>query len=202
MAKRIIFLFPLLFIPTSLSYAFAMPETSITRTHLMKDIDPASVTIGIGMEFVSEDPDPLYNADFLFGYLGYAPFDWSEFGIAFHTAWISFFPAVEAKIDLVDIFTDASRISCLLMGGIGAYSKDDGFDPIYHGGIAVNFRPKRSQQLYAGAGTDSLAKALNLQVGLYFELLDWLGLSMNFKLVIGPDGTEPMFSAAPLAVID
>ena len=67
--------------------------------------------------------------------------------------------------------------------------------------MALNLQVKEDLQLYLGAGTDSLSNALSVQTGLYVAVLDWLGFSLNFKLAVGPEGTEPMLSAAPVAVI-
>jgi hypothetical protein len=161
----------------------------------MKDIDKSSITIGAGSD-VELTENPAYSGDWLFGYFGYAPLDWLEFGIASHIVDITIYPAVEAKIDVIDIFSDSSRFSCLLMGGIGGLPGDLSF---YHAGLTMNLRLSQYLQLYLGAGSDSISKALNLQAGAYLVLLKWLGISMNFKLVTGPEGTELMPSVAPLA---
>ena len=194
----------MILIPATVCHAMGIPETAITRTHLVKDIQRSTITAAVGMEFfkgsLSGSTEGLaYAGEALFGYFGYSPFDWLELGIAVHNDWLRFVPAVEAKIDVVDLFTDSSRISCLLAGGIG-YVPDD--SPWYHGGAAVNFRVNQRLQLCLGAGSDSWSQALSLQAGVYVVLLDWLGLSTNFKLVCGPQGMEPMLSVAPLAVRD
>jgi hypothetical protein len=201
MDKKSIILLLLLLTPAFLSYAFGVPETAITRTHLMKDVDPKSITIAVGGDIVRDESDTIYDPDFPVVYLGYAPWDWLEFGVALHGVWIDAIAAVEGKVDLVDIFTDPGRLSCLLIGGFGGRMEDDEFYPVLHGGVAVNFQVKEDLQLYLGAGTDSLSEALSLQGGLYVSVLEWLGLSLNLKLVVDPDGIEPMLSAAPLAVI-
>jgi hypothetical protein len=190
----------LLILPISSSSALGIPETAITRTHLMKDIEESSVTIGVGTEWLKEEPEPAYNADFLYVYLGYSPLDFLEFGIALHSIWLDFYYLGEAKIDLVDIFTDQKRVSCILMGGAGGRWVEGSFDLLYHGGVAVNYRVDDRMQLYFGAGSDSDSAALNLQAGIYAVALKWLGISFNAKLVTGPKGTEPMISIAPLAV--
>jgi hypothetical protein len=50
-----------------------------------------------------------------------------EFGVAIHVLSLIICPSVEAKIDLVDIFTDFSHFSCILMGGIGGFTDDEEF---------------------------------------------------------------------------
>jgi hypothetical protein len=201
MDKKTVFLLLLLLIPAFLSYAYGVPETVVTRTHLMKDVDPQSITIAVGGDILREESDSIYDADFPVVYLGYAPWDWLEFGVALHCVWIEAFSALEGKIDLVDIFTDPGRLSCLLIGGFGGLTEDEKFYPVLHGGIAANFQVSEDLQLYLGAGTDSLSEVLSIQGGLYYSILEWLGLSLNLKLVVGPDGVEPLLSAAPLAVI-
>lgn len=153
----------LLIVPVLSLYAFAIPETAITRTHLMKDIDKSSITIGAGLEAELTE-NPVYSADWLFGNFGYAPLDWLEFGVAIHVLSLIICPSVEAKIDLVDIFTDFSHFSCILMGGIGGFTDDEEFYLIYHGGMAVNLRLNQYWQLYLGAGSDSLSEALKVQL--------------------------------------
>ncbi|MBN2553445.1 MAG: hypothetical protein JXB06_11785 [Spirochaetales bacterium] len=193
----------LLIFPAVASHALGFPETSITRTHLMKDIDRSTVTIALGVEDIREEEEGEadYQGDFLFGYLGYSPLDWLEFGVAVHTAELTFFPAAELKIDAIDLFTDSSRFSLLLMGGIGGLREDGVFHLVYHGGGALNYQVREDLQLYLGAGGDCLSEALSLQGGLYAVLLEWLGLSVNLKVVGGPDGWEPMLSAAAIAVV-
>jgi hypothetical protein len=191
----------LLLFPALLAYALGAPETAVTRTHLMKDIDPQSITLAVAGDIVREKPDPVYYADFLVVYLGYSPWAWLEFGIALHNIWVNSFAALEGKVDLVAFFTDSSRLSCLLLGGFGGYRADEAFSPIFHGAVALNFQAKEDLQLYLGAGTDSLSDALSVQTGLYISVLEWLGFSLSLKVAVGPKGTEPMLSAAPMAII-
>jgi hypothetical protein len=193
-------LLPLLFlVPALWLSAFAMPELTITRTYLMRDIEPSTMTVAAGTELFREDTE-AYLGDFLFGYVGYAPKDWVEIGVAFHS-WLFPYPSLEATFDLVDVFTDSSRLSLLLMGGISPLIADGQFYLFYHGGAALSYRVGAATQLYLGVGSDLLSKALNLQVGAYFRLLEWLGASTNFKLVVGSEGIEPMLSIAPMVVI-
>ena len=202
MNKRKFFLILLFLIPAFLLHAFSMPETSITHTHLMKDIEKSSVTIGMGVEFYSEEPEPYYGGDLLYGYLGYAPQDWLELGIAIHMANMTGLPAGEVKVDVIDIFTDARRLSCLLIGGIGGFTDDDdSFRLVYHGGVTANLRVSSKSQLHVGASADSFSNALSIQGGGYVAPLEWLGVSMNLKFVIGSRGVEPMLSVAPLGII-
>jgi hypothetical protein len=199
MAKTRLVLALLLVVPVFSSYPFPTQETSVTRTHLMRDIEESSLIIGIGLESFGEDPE--YMSDTYFGYLGYAPFDWLEAGLAVHCLTLGLYPSVDGRIDLLEIFTDSTRVSCFLMGGVGGLPGDPDYPLFYHGGAAVNYRVTRWLQLYAGAGSDSVATALALQAGVYLAPLNWLGASVNFKLVIGPEGVEPMISAAPLVVV-
>ena len=199
--KRLV-LVVLLTFPSVFCLALGLPETAVTRTHLMKDIDRSTIVIALGVEDVREEEEESpYQGDVLFGYLGYAPFGWLEFGIAVHTTGLTFFPAAEFKIDAVNLFTDSGRFSLLLMGGIGAEREDKVLQLIYHGGGALNYQAKEDLQLYLGAGSDCLSEALSLQGGIYAVLLEWLGLAVNLKVVGGPEGWEPMLSLAAIAVV-
>ena len=192
----------LLFVPAILSFTLGAPEAAITRTHLMKDIDSQTTTLAVAADIVRDTPDPAHYADSLVVYLGYSPWAWLEFGAALHSIWSNPVAALEGKIDMVEFLADSSRLSCLLIGGFGGYKEDAVYSPVFHGAVALNWQVKEDLQLYLGAGTDSLSSALSVQTGLYFSILDWLGFSLNFKLAVGPEGTEPMLSAAPVAVID
>ncbi len=182
---------PILFITSCIT----LPTATVTRTHLMKDIDKSTITTVAGVEFELTD-DPEYMGDSLFGYFSYAPWDWLELGIAGHALTLGLYPSVDAKIDVVDIFTDSSRFSCLLMGGVGGLPEDLFF---YHGGLTMNYRLDQYVQLYLGAGSDSISEALIFQAGAYIVPLKSVGISTNLKLVTGRDGTDLMFSVAPLA---
>ena len=65
MRKRRYLLLLLFFGPVLPLAGFAMPETALTHTHLMKDIEKHTVTLGMGIEFYSEKPEPLYSGDLL-----------------------------------------------------------------------------------------------------------------------------------------
>lgn len=201
MNKSKYFLFFLFLVPAFLLHASSMPETAITHTHLMKDIEKTSITLGMGIEYYSEDPEPHYGGDLLYGFLNYAPRDWLELGIALHMVNMTGLPIGEFKVDVIDIFSDNRRLSCLVIGGIGGFIDDDVFRPVYHGGVTANLQVSPKSQLHAGASADSLSKALSLQGGGYVALLNWLGISMNLKFVIGSRGVEPMLSFVPLGII-
>ena len=188
---NLILLGPILFITSCIT----LPTSTVTRTHLMKDIDKSTITTVAGVEWELTD-DPEYIGDSLFGYCSYAPWDWLEFGIAGHILNLGLYPSVDAKIDVVDIFTDSRRFSCLLMGGVGGLPEDLFF---YHGGLTMNFRLNQYVQLYLGAGSDSISEALIFQAGAYIVPLKSVGISTNLKLVTGRDGTDLMFSVAPVA---
>jgi hypothetical protein len=177
--------------------AFGIPETALTRTQLLKDIERSSLTAGIGIE-VELIENPAYIGDNLFGYVGYAPLDWLELGVGAHLVDLELYPSFEGKIDLVDIFANASRFSCLLMGGCGGF-RDGLF--FYQAGVGLNLRANRFLQLNLGAGGDSVSQAFSLQAGAFVSPLKSLGVSANAKLVIGPKGAVPVLSVAPLLIL-
>ena len=185
----------LLVLAAACSYAYPSQETSVTRTHLMKDTEASTLVVVAGLEpeFCEND---AYMSDSLFGYVGYAPFRWLEAGVAAHVLSFGLYPSVDAKIDLMELFSDSTRWSFMLMGGVGGLPKDPDYPLFFHGGAAVNYQMNHWLQLYAGAGADSVAKALALQTGAYVNPFKWLGASANFKLVIGVEGVVPMASAA------
>jgi hypothetical protein len=113
MGKGAVLLPILLVFPALALSALAVPETSVTRTHLLKDIERSSITLGLGMESELRE-QRVYSADYLFGYLGYAPLDWVELGVAAHAIGLSAYPSVDAKVDLVDVFFDSSRWSSIM----------------------------------------------------------------------------------------
>jgi hypothetical protein len=205
--KGRLLLFIFLLVPVASAFTFAIPEASITRTHLYRDIEESTVTFAIGSEvflelFASQDdPDPPYIGELYYGYIGCAGSDWLEYGLAIHSVYGMLAPYLELKVDLIDMFTDSSRLSCLVMGGAGGVMDSGYIYFLYHGGGALIFNLSPRVQLYAGVGSDSLSRALNLQVGAYVTIVDWLGISANFELVTGSEGIEPMISIAPLAVI-
>lgn len=197
MSRGIVMLIGFLVIPALTSSAFGIPETAITRTHLLKDSERASVTVALGLE-LDLNENPAYAGDSLFGYLGYAPFDWLELGLGAHVVSLQLVPSIEAKVDLVDMFSDDSRISFLLMSGFGGLPNELLF---YQAGLGVNFRIRGPLQLYLGAGSDSISTAMSLQAGVFVRPLKSLGVSANAKLVIGREGTAPAFSIAPLILL-
>jgi hypothetical protein len=174
--------------------AFPSQETSVTRTHLMRDTEASTLVIAAGMEPYGENV--AYMSDAIFGYIGYAPTRWLEAGIAAHNLSFGLYPSLDAKIDLMEFITDDTRWSCMLMGGIGGLPKDPDYPVFFHGGAAANVRMTPWLQLYAGAGSDSVARALALQMGAYLNPIRWFGASANFKLAIGSEGVEPMGSVA------
>jgi hypothetical protein len=136
--------------------------------------------------------NPAYAGDSLFGYLGYAPFDWLELGLGAHVVSLQLVPSIEAKVDLVDMFSDDSRFS---FGGLPNELL------FYQAGLGVNFRIRGPLQLYLGAGSDSISTAMSLQAGVFVRPLKSLGVSANAKLVIGREGTALAFSIAPLILL-
>ena len=188
----------LLFVPVVAAFAAAIPEATITRSHLMKDIVESHTTVGVGTEFPFRE-DPSYVSDLYYVYYGYAPYDWLEIDLTLHSCFAAPYPAVEAKIDIIDIFTDSGRLSTIVMGGIGFALAEDIAALVYHGGGAVNYRLSQYWQLYLGMGSDSISKAFNLQAGAYFATRKWFGISMGFSLVTGSAGIELTPSLALLA---
>jgi len=164
----------------------------------MRDIDKATFNIGAGIEDYLQGsveftegsvvimPDPV------FGYIGYAPFDWLEAGIALHYFDVLF---AEAKIDVVDIFFDLFPFSFMIMGGISLTELEH---PIYHAGLTANYRLNKYLQFYCCAGSDNLSELLNLQIGMYISPFQWLGFSTNVKLVFGENETAVMYSLSPI----
>jgi hypothetical protein len=180
------------------TYALPSQESSITRTHLMKDTEASTLVVAAGLEYFGENV--AYTGDMVFCYLGYAPFRWLEAGLAIHFISFGLYPSVDGKIDLMEFFSDDPRLSCMLMGGVGGLPKDPDYPLFFHGGAAVNYHMLPWLQLYAGAGSDSVAKALALQAGAYVAPLKWLGASANFKLVISGKGVDPMVSGAVFVI--
>jgi len=193
-----LFIIILLFVPVVVANAAAIPEATVTRSHLMKDMVESYTTVEVGTEFPLRK-NPSYVSDLYFGYYGYAPYDWLEIGVTVHSCFAVPYPSFEAKIDVIDIFTDSRRLSFIVMGGIGLVLAEDIGVLVYHGGGAVNYRLSQYWQLYLGAGTDSISEAFNLQTGVYFATRKWLGFSMGFNLVAGSEGIELIPSLALVA---
>jgi len=51
-----------------------------------------------------------------------------------YTVALAGLPAGEVTVDLLDILSDARRLSCLLIVGFGGYSGKGVFKPVHHGG--------------------------------------------------------------------
>jgi hypothetical protein len=157
----------------------------------MKDIDELDVTVLAGMEIaVSPNSEPVYIGELYFAYIGYAPYDWLEIGLAAHSSFAYPYPSFDVKIDVIDIFTDSSRLSCLVVGGAGMIVDEDIGILAFHGGGALNFRLSQRWQLYFGAGTDSLFQALNLQAGAYLITDKQMGFSAGLNFVTGSAGMQ------------
>lgn len=189
----------LLFVSAQFSHCLAMPELTITRTHLMKDVEKAALTIGGGFDLAV--PGDEYAGDLLFGYCGYAPTDWLEVGLGVHAGMGSLLPGVEVAFDVLDAFGSFERVSLLIAGGIGGWPGGEERSLHYHGGAALNWRLNRYLQLYAGAGGDSASKALVVQTGVYVTPLRWLGISAGLGLVHGAEGTAALLCFTPLFVV-
>lgn len=176
---------------------YGMPESVVTRTHLLKSIQRGTGTFAVGIESEFRS-DSTYSGDSVFGYLGYAFLDWLELGVGAHVQQLSLYPSAEAKIDLLDLFADSGRLSILLMGGAGGLPDDLWFA---HGGLGLLRRHTDRLDLYAAAGTDTVSRALSIQAGALLWPHASLGVSVNPKLVFGPQGNELMVSLAALAAL-
>ena len=194
LAQLVLFL-----LSAQISNAFAIPELTITRTHLMKDVERETVIAGGGFDFAI--PGDEYLGDILLGYCGYAPTDWLEIGIGVHAGMESVFPAVEATFDVLDAFSCFDRWSVLIVGGIGGWPGGGENLFHYHGGTVFNYQLNRRLQLYLGAGGDSASEALVVQAGVYLTPLHWLGISTGVGLVYGAKGTAALLCITPLVVL-
>jgi hypothetical protein len=67
--------------------------------------------------------------------------------------------------------------------------------------LAVDVRVGRYLQLYLGAGSDPISRALSLQTGAFAVPLTWLGFSGNLKLIMGAGEFMPMLSFASFAIL-
>lgn len=189
----------LLLLSAQVSPCLAMPELTITRTHLMKDVEKATAVIGGGFDVAV--PDDGYLGDILFGYCGYAPTDWLEVGLGVHAGIGSLVPAVEVTFDALDAFSRIERLSLLIVGGIGGWPGGEVSSLHYHAGAALNYRLNPHLQLYAGAGGDSASQALVAQAGVYVAPLRWLGISTGLGLVHGAEGTAALLCLTPMLVL-
>ena len=185
--KCILLFVILLFIPVVGIHAAGLPEATVTKAHLMKDIDESHTIVGVGSELpFIEDAD--YVGDLYYLYYGYALRDWVEIDLTLHSVLAFPYPAVEVKIDAMDIFTNSRRLSTLVMGGVGIAFDSEVAEMVYHGGLAVTYQLGECWQIYAGLGGDSLSDAINLQAGAYYATRKWFGMSMGFSLVTGSGG--------------
>jgi hypothetical protein len=163
----------------------------------MREIEPRAVTVAAGLETYST-ADP-YMGEFIYAYGGYAINDWAEAGIALHTYPSSADIGVDARVDLVDAIWDVKRLSLLLMGGVGGFVY---LMPqlIFHGGVAVTYRGREWWEIYVGAGSDSVSRALVVQAGACMTLFSWFGLSVSGKAISGPLGRALVVSFMPFLI--
>jgi hypothetical protein len=197
MSTRTVLLAAFLAVPAFWLHALAIPETTVTRTHVLNDIERSTITVAAGFELPLRS-EASYLGDTGFGYVGYAPLDWLDFGIGAHLVDFDIYPSAELSLDVVDMFSDSSRFSLLLMAGVGGLPASLWF---LHGGLGAVYQFTEYLQFYLGVGSDSNSRAAAVQAGVFVGPWRSLAVSFNAKLVVGPDGTELVVSLAPMLKI-
>lgn len=169
---------------------------TISQTHLIDDIRAKNLSVNAGIELpIGESPGVL--PDVIYEYVSYAPTDWFEIGVAGHYGIAAM--GADLAVDVVDIVTDDSPWSALIVGGV-LLSTQGGSLVIAHAGAAVNYRLNHFLELYASAGTNSPFFAPLFHIGANISPLRWLSLSANLKLAINTMLDEDS-SMSPLAVM-
>ena len=161
---------------------------TLSRTYLMDDIRSKTFSIAAGTEIpIGEGgailPDPIYE------YISYAPNDWLEIGAAGH--WGIGLFGVEAKVDVIDIFTDGLRVSAIIGGGISVASGSEDTGVALNASLCANMRMTESIELYAGIGGSSISQVPSVHAGVNIDLFRWLSISANAKLVINTQEKDP-----------
>jgi len=192
----------LIFLSLSLGSCIILP--TISETHLLSDIQEDELSISVGTE------QPIGEAhvilpDVLFEYVSYAPADWVEFGLAGH--YSVGLIGIDARFDVIDMFTDNSPLSGMIVGGVLFLSGGSG--PIVHFGAAANYRFNRTFEVYACAATSTLLFVPVFHFGTNINIFDWLSLSGNLKMGLNTfdaNSSFPpvafMFSVAPRISFD
>ncbi len=171
---------------------------TISETHLMSDIDEHDLSISVGTEQPIGESNGIL-PDVMYEYVSYAPADWVEVGLAGHYSIALL--GIDARFDIVDMFTDDSPISALILGGVLFFSGGSG--PVGHMGAAVNYRINRVVEVYAGAATSTLFFAPTFYLGTNINIFKWLSLAANMKLALNtvveedPPPAALMISVAP-----
>ncbi len=169
---------------------------TINRTRFMHDVRESRLSIAAGTELPLVEqtnmiPDPLYES------ITYAPTDWLEVGIEGH--WGILLPALNAKVDLVDLAFDRELPVSVLIAAAGAIPLDaEDAELIGHGSIAVNYKPADYLEVYAGIGTSSLSRIPSIQAGANLLPLKWLSLAADLKVSIDTRYTDDDISPVAL----
>ena len=118
--------------------------------------------------------------DVLYEYISFAPTDWFEFGLVGHYSVALL--GIDTIFDFVNMFTDDSPLSAMLLGGVLLFSGGSG--PIVHFGAAANYRINRFVELYACAATSTLFFVPSFHLGTNLNIFEWLSLSANLKMAL------------------
>lgn len=170
-----------------ISFSCAITPT-LSRTHLMDDIRKSHLAVSAGVEVpVGETgsilPDPIYE------YVSFAPTDWLELGLSGH--WIIQLIGVEAKIDVIDILTDDSPVSALILGGANIGQDSEETPVIFNVGLAVNYGFSDHFEVFLGAGSSTISQIPSLHAGFNWIPFNWLELAVGAKLAINTRDTDP-----------
>ena len=173
---------------------------------MLSNIQEKELALNVGTEFPEQliDEKYLILPDILFEYLSFAPTDWFEFGLAGH--YTVALLGIDAKLDIVDMFTNDSPVSAMVLGGVQFFS---GLQPVFHFGAAVNYSLNRFVELYACAATSTITFFPVFHLGTNLNIFEWLSLSANLKTVYIGENTNTdsfpaafMFSVAPRISFD
>jgi hypothetical protein len=154
----------------------------------MDDIRKSHLAVSAGVEVpVGETgsilPDPIYE------YVSYAPTDWLELGLAGH--WFIQLIGIEAKIDVVDMFTDGSPVSALILGGVTIGPDSEETPLVINAGFAVNYGLSDNFEVFLGAGSSNISQVPSLHAGFNWIPFKWLELALGAKLAINTRDTDP-----------
>ncbi len=167
---------------------------TISETHLLSDIQEDELSITVGTDQLIGEPGIIL-PDVLYEYLSYAPADWVEFGIAGHYG-IGFL-GIDARFDIIDMFTDDNPLSAMLLGGALLFS--GGSAPLAHFGGAANYKINRFVEVYAAAATSTLFFVPVFHIGTHVNIFDWLALSGNLKIAVNT--VETNVDVPPAAIM-
>ena len=152
---------------------------TISETHLLSDIQEKELSISVGTEQLLGESS-VFLPDVLYEYISFAPTDWFEFGLAGHYSVALL--GIDARFDFVDMFTDDSPLSVMLLGGVLLFSGGSG--PIVHFGTAANYRINKFVEIYLCAATSTLFFVPSFHLGTNINIFEWLSLSANLKMAL------------------